>query len=155
MDSIVARQSDLGRLTSLDESGDHDSARIFQLSAWMMVLGTVRLVCAAGDYASAFLAINGPAWPSLNLIGRFLRKLADPLLPGNERPLVLGLVIRRSGSRVLPGGSDDHLPDPWLRRCASRLVEGLSLRSGSTLLVGSFGVSRLAVHRSSWLVWPG
>ena len=112
----------------------------------MMVLGTVRLVCAAGDYASAFLAINGPAWPSLNLIGRFLQENSLTLFLAMSWPLVLGLVIRRSGSRVfLVAATITFLILGF--GGVLQLVEGLSLPNGSTLLVGSFGVSRLAVHR--------
>ncbi|MGC8644569.1 MAG: hypothetical protein ACP5XB_32290, partial [Isosphaeraceae bacterium] len=73
MGSIVASEQDRGWLTGDPSIWSQDAARVLQLSSWMMILGTVRLVCATGDYASAFLTMNHSGWPTLATLGQFLQ----------------------------------------------------------------------------------
>ena len=105
MDAIVPRDVDLGRLAGPDASWDDEGTRILQISSWMMILGTVRLFCAAGDYASAFLTASGAAWPSYSLVTRFLQENSLPILLAMSWPLLMGLALRRTRSHTYLGAA--------------------------------------------------
>lgn len=144
MDTILARDADLGRLGGPDRSGDRAAAQIQQLSTWVMILGTVRFFCETAEYASAFLSMTSGQWPAHEALGRFLQEHALPVLLMMSWPLIVGLILRRTGGHVylvaaaitflvLSAGGIAHL------------VEGLSLRYDATLVVGSFSVSRFGL----------
>ena len=149
MGSIVAREPDLGRLAGDPGLWDQNAARLLQLSSWMMILGTVRLVCAAGDYASAFLAMNRAGWPTLDVLVQFLQDNSLPFLLVMSWPLILGLALRRSGNHPYLLGASALTFFILSLGGMLQLVEGLSLRQGPTLVVGSLTVSRFALVRSS------
>ena len=153
MDAIVPRDVDLGRLAGPDASWDDEGTRIVQISSWMMILGTVRLLCAGGDYASAFLTANGAAWPTYSVLTRFLQENSLPILLAMSWPLLIGLALRRSRSNSYLGAAALTFFILGLGGILL-LVEGLSLRYDTTLVVGSFTVSRsaLAHHRAADLV---
>jgi tetratricopeptide (TPR) repeat protein len=148
MGSIVARESALGRLAGDPGTWDQDAARVLQLSSWMMILGTVRLVCAAGDYASAFLTMNHAGWPTLDILTGFLQQNSLPFPLVMSWPLILGLALRRPGNPIYLGASALTFFILGLGGIL-QLVEGLSLRHDPTLIVGSFTVSRVVLVHSS------
>lgn len=148
MGSIVASELDLGRLVGASGASDQESPRILQLSSWIMVLGTVRLVCAVGDYASAFLVMNGTAWPRLELVTRYLQENSLPILLATSWPLLLGLGLRRIGGSIYLAASALTFLVLSLGGIL-QIAEGLSLRHDPRLVIGSFTVFRYALLRCS------
>jgi len=106
----------------------------------MMILGTVRLICALGDYATSYLEVARGSF-SLRVLGRFLQDNPPAVVLGFAWPLALGIILQRTG-RVM-----------FLRAAAITflvmsaggivaLLAGLTLRSDWQGFFGSFPVSR-------------
>src|SRR5271157_3080399 len=76
MDLILETDGSLGKAVGQDELSEQESLaiRFLRLSSWMMILGTVRLVSALGDYGSSFLDISPSWYPSLSVITRFFHE---------------------------------------------------------------------------------
>jgi tetratricopeptide (TPR) repeat protein len=145
MDTVVARDADLAR-AGYGGSRYQETDRLLQLSSWMMILGTVRLMCAAGDYASAFLAMNGAVWPSYAALVYFFQEYSLAILLGMGWPLIMGLILRRSGQRAYLIAASLTFFILALGGIL-QLAEGLALRPDSTLVIGSFTVSRGVLTR--------
>jgi tetratricopeptide (TPR) repeat protein len=73
-----------------------DDERLVTLSSWMMVLGTVRLVCTFADYATAFLNAYRIEPISSRMLGKFLEENQPVLLLSSAWPLLIGMAIRRT-----------------------------------------------------------
>jgi tetratricopeptide (TPR) repeat protein len=146
MDIIVAGNGDLAQVSRQQavEDPEQTSARIIHLSSWMMVLGTVRLVCALGDAVNAFLEMNRGAIPSLRVLGRFLQVNPPAILLGMSWPLILGLILRKTAGRayLLAGAVTFFILSLG---GIVNLVEGLALRPDWSILIGSFSLSRWAL----------
>src|SRR5689334_20914612 len=81
-------------------SPDLMGGRIYQLSSWMMILGTIRLICAITDYVNVYLETSRFRLPSLRVLGYFFQENPPAVLIGSSWPLLLGLLLRRSVNRA-------------------------------------------------------
>ncbi len=121
--------------------------RFARLSSWMMILGTVRLVSALGDYGSAFLDFS-PSWHHpFRDIARFLQENPPAVLLGSGWPLILGLLLRKPTSRAfLVAGSVTF----FILSLGGflNLLAAIFMRTGDPMVaIGSFAVSRaLLLH---------
>jgi len=73
-----------------------ETDRLIELSSWMMVLGTIRLVCTIADYASAFLESTQSNTPSLRLLGKFVQESHPFFALGVVWPLVLAVALGKT-----------------------------------------------------------
>ena len=98
----------MGRMTTLDlpaqpvpdRGEDSDGARggeaIVSLGSWMAILGSIRLVLAVAEYATAYREALG-AGPSAHWrLVEFLRENPPVLVLIGAWPLALGLMLRRT-----------------------------------------------------------
>ena len=128
-------------------AGEHEllAARLLRITSWMMILGTVRMVSALGDYGSALLDIS-PSWfPSLSLVTRFVYENSLALVLASAWPLILAILLRKTTSRefllagaitffILSLGGFLNLLSPFYFRTGDTMVS-----------IGSFTVSRAAL----------
>jgi hypothetical protein len=84
-------------------SGDHrasstaaETDRLVELSSWMMVLATIRLVCAAADYTSSFLEFSRGASPTLRILNTFIQENQPFFVLGLIWPLALAIALRKT-----------------------------------------------------------
>jgi len=77
-------------------SAPSETDRLIELSSWMLVLATTRLVCTIADYTSSFLEYTRGVTPSLRLLSRFLRENQPFLALGIIWPLVLAVALRKT-----------------------------------------------------------
>jgi tetratricopeptide (TPR) repeat protein len=86
--SIANRERDRGSTTI------HE--RLIELSSWMMVIGTVRIICGFADYVTAFLEEfpRGPVAPGE--FSRFAEENSPIVACCIVWPLVLGVALRRT-----------------------------------------------------------
>ena len=70
--------------------------RLIALSSWMMILGTIRVICTFADLASAFLNATRLDSVSWQMLGRFVEENQPFLALGVAWPLLLGIVVRRT-----------------------------------------------------------
>jgi tetratricopeptide (TPR) repeat protein len=70
--------------------------RVTDLSSWMMVLGTIRLICALADYANAYLEAARLEPMSLRRLVGFVQENHPIIALGAAWPLILGLALRRT-----------------------------------------------------------
>jgi tetratricopeptide (TPR) repeat protein len=75
--------------------------RLVELSSWMMILGTIRLVCSLADYASAFLEATRSTPASLRMLSGFFQENNPLFLLCSAWPLALGAALRRTRWREL------------------------------------------------------
>jgi tetratricopeptide (TPR) repeat protein len=122
--------------------------RFARLSAWMMILGTVRLVSALGDYGSSFLDISPSWYTSWGEITRFLQEYPPAVLLGSGWPLILALLLRKPTSRGFLVAGAVTFSIMSLGGFLN-LLGSLLLRSGDSMVsIGSF-----AIPRASLLHW--
>ena len=117
---------------------------ILQLTGWMMILGTVRLVCVFADYVSTYLEVSRFRLPTLRLLGRFFQDNPPAIVIGFTWPIILALLLRRTGSRPLLRASSLTFFILSLVGILN-LLAGMFFSTDTTLLVGSFSVSRWAL----------
>lgn len=71
--------------------------RLIELSSWMMVLGTIRFVCAIADFATALLErARFEPWSS-RMWGQFIQDNDPVVMVTAAWPLILGIALRRTG----------------------------------------------------------
>jgi tetratricopeptide (TPR) repeat protein len=71
--------------------------RLIELSSWMMVLGTIRFVCAIADFATALLERwRFEPWSS-RMWGQFIQENDPVVIMTAAWPLILGIALRRTG----------------------------------------------------------
>jgi tetratricopeptide (TPR) repeat protein len=73
-----------------------ETDRLTELSSWMMILATIRLVCTIADITSGFLDWTLGNVPSLRLLGRFLHETQPYFAFGIVWPLVLAIALRKT-----------------------------------------------------------
>ena len=142
MDTIRVTGRSLGRLLGRDHSSDPEAIhdRIIQLSSWMMILGTVRLVCALGDYATTYLEVSRGTY-SWRMISRFLQENPPAVVLGFAWPLALAIILQRTGRAIFLKAA----ALTFLVLSAGgiiALIAGLTLRSDWQVFFGSFHVNR-------------
>ena len=86
--SIANRACDRGS-TTIDE-------RLIELSSWMMVIGTIRIICGFADYVSAFLDEFGRGQVAPGALSRFFNENSPITAVCVVWPLVLGVALRRT-----------------------------------------------------------
>jgi tetratricopeptide (TPR) repeat protein len=132
-------------LWGLDAEGpgerDIQLAHLHRLSSWMLILGTVRLLCLLGDYATSYAEISRGAFISLPAVSRFLQTNPPALLLGFAWPLMMGLILRRTRRwTFLPAAAVTFFIlslGGWLT-----LVAGFWMKADSHIAFGSFEVFR-------------
>jgi hypothetical protein len=72
------------------------AGKVIELGSWMMVLGTIRLICAVADYARAYLEATRLEPMSFRRLGTFFQENHPVVLIGAAWPLILGLALRRT-----------------------------------------------------------
>jgi hypothetical protein len=78
-----------------DRTTNLNQERLIALTSWMMILGTIRAICAFADQASVFLnatRLDSVSWPMLS---RFVEENQPILAMGVAWPLLLGIILRR------------------------------------------------------------
>jgi len=139
---------ELGRLTRAGKnqapSALGDTDRLIELSSWMLVLGTIRLVCTIADNASAFLESTQSNAPFFWLIEKFAQESHPFLALGTVWPLVLALALRKTRwPELLKAAAATFL---ILSICGVVEFSALWAHSPRTLLtLGSFHIPRRAL----------
>jgi tetratricopeptide (TPR) repeat protein len=92
--------TELDRRSITDQGTEPNTAGIIEplieLSSWMMVLGTIRLVCTFADYATNLLErLRLGSW-SVQTLGRFIQENHPIVLLSAAWPLLLGMALRRT-----------------------------------------------------------
>jgi tetratricopeptide (TPR) repeat protein len=105
---------EIDRRTIAEEGPDHarmvNVERLIQLSSWMMVLGTIRLICAFTDYLSAFVEASRFEPISRHMLGRFVDENHPILALCAAWPLLLAIALRRTRwPQLLPAASATFL----------------------------------------------
>jgi tetratricopeptide (TPR) repeat protein len=82
------------------ERSDHASMRyeerLISLSSWMVILGTIRVICTFVDLVSAFLNAYQLESLSMRMLSNFVEANQPFLALGVLWPLFLGIVVRRT-----------------------------------------------------------
>jgi len=125
-------------------SAQAETDRLIELSSWMMVLGTIRLVCTIADYASAFLESTQSTAPSLRLLGKFVQESHPFFALGIVWPLVLAVALRKTRwPELLKAAAATFL---ILAICGVLEFAAVWAHSrGSVLTLGSFHIPRRAL----------
>jgi tetratricopeptide (TPR) repeat protein len=82
--------------TDQAQSTTAETDRLIELSSWMMVLATIRLVCTIADYTSSFLEWTQGYRLSLRLVGRFFHENQPFFAVGIVWPLILAVAVRKT-----------------------------------------------------------
>ena len=87
------------RSIGVDRSDDatalHDE-RLIALSSWMVILGTIRVICTFADLVSAFVNATRFESLSMKMLSNFVEANQPFLALGVVWPLFLGIVVRRT-----------------------------------------------------------
>jgi tetratricopeptide (TPR) repeat protein len=149
----VIRLTRLGRPAVVDKddvsSAFIDDARLIDLSSWMMVLGTIRLVCALADYASAFLETAAGQTVSSRLLTGFVQESNPVFTFGLVWPLFLGVALRKTlWPELLKAAAATFL----ILSVGGMLglVAEWSHTRGMVLTLGSFHLPRRAIAQPSF-----
>jgi tetratricopeptide (TPR) repeat protein len=78
-----------------DPTAQLNQERLIALTSWMMILGTIRAICAFADQASVFLKATRLDSVSWSMLNRFVDENQPFLAMGVAWPLLLGLTLRR------------------------------------------------------------
>ena len=144
MDMILWNDGSLVEIDRRSALSEHEAlaARFTRLSSWMMILGTVRLVSAVGDYGSSFLDITSSWYPSLRDIARFFQENPPAVLLGSGWPLILGLLLRKPTNRGFVAAG--YLTFFILSLGGFLgLLASISMRSVDAMIwIGSFAIAR-------------
>ncbi len=70
--------------------------RLIELSSWMMVLGTVRLVCMLADYAGAFADAMRIEPFTMRTLSRLAEEIHPVVALSSAWPLILAIALRRT-----------------------------------------------------------
>jgi tetratricopeptide (TPR) repeat protein len=120
--------------------------RLINLSSWMMVLGTVRLVCMLADNASAFADAARIERLSMRMFARMAEEIHPVVAISSAWPLILAIALRRARwPQLLPAAaatffvlSIGGLLELWLQWSHAQGYGGM---------VGSFHLTRRAFLR--------
>jgi tetratricopeptide (TPR) repeat protein len=115
--------------------------RLVEMGSWMIVLGTIRLVCSSVDLAGEMVEAYrvDPVWS--RMIGRFVQEHHPIIALTFVWPLLLGLALRKTRwPQLLPAAAITFL----ILSIGGILALTAGWSSGQTdgLLIGSFHISR-------------
>jgi tetratricopeptide (TPR) repeat protein len=128
---------------------DHDRLsttlheRLIELSSWMMVIGTVRIICSFADYLTAFLDAvrRGPV--ESGVLSRFAEENSPIIALCIVWPLVLGVALRRTRWPQLLLAAGVTLLILSLGAVLELTAQRIYAQGGG-LTIGSFHVTRRA-----------
>ena len=84
--------------------------RLIEVSSWMMVLGTIRLICTLADYAGSFLEMGRVESINFRTLSRFTHDNQPVVALCAAWPLILALALRRKRwSQLLPAAAATFL----------------------------------------------
>ena len=81
---------------AIDQVSTPADERLIALSSWMMVLGTVRLVCMLADYAGAFAEAVRVEPITLRTFSRLAEEIHPVVAVSSAWPLILAIALRRT-----------------------------------------------------------
>jgi tetratricopeptide (TPR) repeat protein len=141
MDLISAAKARLNRFVENDDLSEHEmlASQIDRVSSWMMILGTVRLICALAEYVKSYLEMSRTSLFSYRIIIRFLQENPPVVVLGFAWPLVLGILLRRTGRAFfLPAAAVAF----FIMSLGGilNILAGISVNSDSHIYFGSFDV---------------
>ncbi len=79
-----------------DRAAILNEERLIALSSWMMILGTIRVICTFADLLSAFLIETRLESVSMQILSTFVEANQPILALGVVWPLFLGIMLRRT-----------------------------------------------------------
>ena len=79
-----------------DRAAALNEERLIALSSWMMILGTVRVICTFADLVKAFLIETRLESVSMRVLSNFVEANQPFLALGVVWPLFLGIMLRRA-----------------------------------------------------------
>ncbi len=118
--------------------------RIVMLSSWIMVLGTVRLLCAVADALNALVGLSRFQPISPRLLGTFIEGNQPLLVLSSVWPLVLGVILRRTRWPELVPAAAVTFMILALGGVLGLVAQSMVTRSDG-LTFGSFHLTRQAV----------
>jgi hypothetical protein len=139
--------------------------KVVELSSWMIVLGTIRLICAVADYAQAYLETTRVEPWSLRRLAWFFQENHPIVVLGAGWPLILGLALRRTRwPELLKAGAATFLIlsiggilaiaadwnqslERWIAVGSFRIARpGLGHLSHSDVMLGLLGTTQLVLE---------
>jgi hypothetical protein len=131
-----------------DRTTTLDQERLIALTSWMMILGTIRAICAFADQASVFLnatRFNSVSW---SMLSSFVEENQPFLAMGVAWPLLLGVILRRvRWPELLPAAGVT-----FLFLSIGGILEAIAEwnhANGQGITFGSFHLTRLPSVRPS------
>ena len=143
--SIKLERHSVG-VSATDGSTTVNHDRLIALSSWMMILGTIRVLCTFADLASALLTttrLESLSWPMLS---RFVEENQPLLALGAAWPLALGIIVHRTRWPEMLTAAGVT----FLFLSFGGLLETVAEwnhSSGQGITFGSFHLSRVALAR--------
>jgi tetratricopeptide (TPR) repeat protein len=140
--SLKPDRSSIGVERSDRASALYDE-RLISLSSWMVILGTIRVICTFVDLVSAFLNAYQLESLSMRMLSNFVEANQPFLALGVVWPLFLGIVVRRTRWPELLTAAGVSL----LILSISGLLESTAEwnhANADAVTFGSFHLSRLA-----------
>jgi tetratricopeptide (TPR) repeat protein len=139
---IKLRTHSLGEYPSEHQSA-RPAERLQELCSWMMVLGTVRLICMTAEYVGAFAEAIRIEPLTMRMLSRLSNEIHPIVAVSAAWPLILAIVLRRTRwPQLLPAAAAT-----FLILSIGGLIE-LSVQWGQARgyggMVGSFRLSRRA-----------
>ncbi len=136
------RHSNVNRQRDRASTTIHE--RLIALCSWLMVIGTIRIVCAFANYLTAFVDLfrQGPLTPST--LSRFADENSPIVALCIVWPLVLGIALRRTRWPQLLLAAGVTLLILSLGGILELTTERMYTR-GSEFIVGSFSLTRRAL----------
>jgi len=122
-----------------------ETDRLIELSSWMLVLGTIRLVCTIADNVNAFLELTHGYTTSARLVGLFVQESHPFIALSVVWPLVLAVLLRKTRwEELLKAVAATFL---ILSICGVlEFVAECAHTRGAVLMVGSFQLPRRALR---------
>jgi tetratricopeptide (TPR) repeat protein len=93
--SLKLDQSSIG-VDQCDRAAVLNEERLIALSSWMMILGTIRVLCTFADLVRAFLIETRNEPVSMRALGNFVEINQPFLALGVIWPMFLGIMLRRT-----------------------------------------------------------
>ena len=118
--------------------------KLIALSSWMMVLGTIRLLCVFADYASAFANALRFEPMSLRMLSRFFEENQPVVAISAAWPLLIAILVRRNRWPDCYSGRRRHILILALGGLLEVVAEWNQSR-GDGITVASFHLTRRAL----------
>ena len=96
MELVPTMGGDRRSIANRDRESTTIHERLINLSSWMMVIGTVRIICGFADYVTAFLEAFPRGTVAPGELSRFAEENSPIVACCIVWPLVLGVALRRT-----------------------------------------------------------